>query len=81
MDLQTKYRESLSNILPAGCGNGCHVYLLTVANRGRAAGLPPGQVFADLQAHRPRGLGKREGGRRWTRPLNSQTSTTRLSSK
>jgi hypothetical protein len=65
MDPQVKYRESLSNILPAGCGNCTHTHFLRVANYGRKAGLSPEQVFEDLRRATPRGKRPVTEGEHW----------------
>jgi hypothetical protein len=54
-DPQGRYQEALSNIPPAGCGNGTHAYLLSIANRARAAGYAPDKVFEDMRAMIPKG--------------------------
>ena len=60
MSAATCYADALRNLPPTG--NGCHVALLSVANYGALAELPPAQVFQDLRAsvHGKRHVGDRE---------------------
>ena len=48
-----KYRQALESI-PAP-GDGCHPYLLTVANLGVLSGKDPDQIFSDVRARIPAG--------------------------
>lgn len=54
MDLILRYREALNNIPPPG--RGCHVSLLSVANRGVLAGLDGEKIFEDIRGHIPPGI-------------------------
>jgi hypothetical protein len=53
MDLILRYHEVLNHIPPPG--RGCHVSLLSVANRGVLAGLDGEKIFADIRGHIPPG--------------------------
>jgi len=54
MTLKARYEDRLSSI-PAPGGNGCHPSLLSVANRGILAGLPPPLIFKDIREAIPKG--------------------------
>lgn len=54
--IETRYRESLQNI-PAP-GEGCHPYLLVVANLGILSDISPGQIHSDIRGHIPAGRRK-----------------------
>jgi hypothetical protein len=49
------YQQRLGEIPPPGKGNGCHPYLLTVANLGVIYGLQPNQIFNDIRNSLPDG--------------------------
>jgi hypothetical protein len=54
MTLKARYEDRLSSI-PAPGGNGCHPSLLSVANTGILADLPPSIIFEDIRKGIPRG--------------------------
>ena len=53
-DRRDRYIAALANI-PAPGGAGCHIALLTVANYGILAGIPPAQIHADIRHSIPAG--------------------------
>ncbi len=54
MTAYEQYIYELKDIPPPG-GNGCHPFLLRVANFARFMGLTPEQAFADIRANIPEG--------------------------
>jgi len=48
-----RYQEALQQIPPPGCG--CHTSLLSVANLGAIAEIPPQEIFEDIRQNIPEG--------------------------
>jgi hypothetical protein len=48
-----RYQEALEQIPPPGCG--CHTSLLSVANLGAIAEIPPQEMFEDIRQNIPEG--------------------------
>lgn len=63
MDRTSRYQEALRQIPSPGCG--CHVALLSVANRGVIAGIEPTRLFNDIRNYIPEGSRKIRDGEIW----------------
>jgi hypothetical protein len=77
MNALHRYRAALDEIPPPG--RGCHVSLLSVANRGVLAGLDGEKIFEDIRGHIPPGrrrVSDREIQEAINKALNNHNATT-----